>query len=259
MVSWPAVPLLKPFRALRYDVGAAGPLDDLVSPPHDVLTPELHARLLAASPFNAVRLLRPDDPEDAGRLLTDWRRRGVLVRQDRLEVWILEEEFSGSDGLRCRRGIVARVRLRPYEDGVVLPHERTFPRQKDVRLRLLRATRTKLSPVFLLHDGEAPAPSGEPKLEAELDGVRSRLWPVEEAAAVERIVAGVHGPLVVADGHHRYETALRFHEEDGGEETGYVLAVLVGARDSGLEILPTHRVTTGAIPALDGDLRVTDL
>lgn len=260
MVSWPAVPLLKPFRALRYDVGAAGPLDDLVSPPHDVLTPELHARLLAASPFNAVRLLRPEDPEDAGRLLTDWRRRGVLVRQDSPAVWLLEEEFSGSDGVpRRRRGIVARVRLSPYEDGVVLPHERTFPRQKDVRLRLLRATRTKLSPVFLLHDGEAPDPSGEPKLEAELDGVRSRLWPVEEAAAVERIVAGVRGPLVVADGHHRYETALRFHEEDGGEETGYVLAVLVGTRDSGLEILPTHRVTTGAIPALDGDLRVTDL
>jgi uncharacterized protein (DUF1015 family) len=260
MVSWPAVPLLKPFRALRYDVGAAGRLDDVVSPPHDVITSELHARLLASSPFNAVRLIRPDDPEEAGRTLAEWQQRGVLVREERPAVWILEEEFEGSDGRpRTRRGIVARVRLRPYEDGFVLPHERTFPRQKDVRLRLLRATRTKLSPVFLLHDGEAPEPSGEPRLEAEHDGVRSRLWAVEEPGAIERILAGVRGPFVVADGHHRYETALRFHQEDGGEETGYVLAVLVGAGDSGLEILPTHRVTTGAVPTLDGGLRVTEL
>ena len=260
MVSWPAVPLLKPFRALRYDIGAAGRLDDVVSPPHDVITPELHARLLEASPFNAVRLIRPEDPEEAARTLADWQRRGVLVREERPAVWLLQEEFHGSDGRpRTRRGIVARVRLRRYEDGVVLPHERTFPRQKDVRLQLLRAARTKLSPVFLLHDGEAPDPVGEPGLEAEHDGVRSRLWAVKEPAAVERILAGVSGPFVVADGHHRYETALRFHEEDGSEETAYVLAVLVGAGDSGLEILPTHRMTTGAVPTLDGGLRVTEL
>jgi uncharacterized protein (DUF1015 family) len=260
MVSWPAVPLLKPFRALRYDVGAAGRLDEVVSPPHDVITPALHERLLAASPYNAVRLIRPDDPEEAARTLAEWRRSGVLVREERPAVWLLQEEFEGADGARrTRRGLVVRVRLRPYEDGLVLPHERTFPRQKDVRLRLLRATRTKLSPVFLLYDGEAPEPVGEPRLAAEHDGVRSRLWAVEEPAEIERILAGVRGPFVVADGHHRYETALRFHEEDGSEETGYVLAVLVGARDSGLEILPTHRVTTGSVPELDGGLRVTEL
>ena len=252
--------LVKPFRALRYDAGTAGPLDELVSPPHDVLTPELHARLLAASPFNAVRLVRPDDPEEARRTLADWRARGVLVREERPAVWLLEEQFAGSDGApRVRRGIVARVRLQPYEQGVVLPHERTFPRQKDVRLRLLRATRTKLSPVFLLHEGGAPAPSGAPRLEAELEGVRSRLWAVEDQKAIERIVAGVQGPLVVADGHHRYETALRFHQEERSEESAYVLAVLVSTEDPGLEILPTHRLTTGAVPELDGGLRLTEL
>jgi uncharacterized protein (DUF1015 family) len=252
--------LVKPFRALRYDAGTAGPLDELVSPPHDVLTPELHARLLAASPFNAVRLVRPDDPEEAGRTLADWRARGVLVREERPAVWLLEEQFAGSDGApRIRRGIVARVRLQPYEQGLVLPHEQTFPRQKDVRLRLLRATRTKLSPVFLLHEGDVPAPTGAPQLEAELEGVRSRLWPVENARAIERILAGVQGPLVVADGHHRYETALRFHQEEGSEESAYVLAVLAGTRDPGIEILPTHRLTTGAVPELDGGLRLTEL
>jgi uncharacterized protein (DUF1015 family) len=252
--------LVKPFRALRYDAGTAGPLDDLVSPPHDVLTPALHARLLAASPFNAVRLVRPDDPEEAGRKLADWRDRGVLVREERAGIWLLEEQFAGSEGLpRTRRGIVARVRLQPYEKGLVLPHERTFPRQKDVRLQLLRATRAKLSPVFLLHEGGAPAPMGVPRLDAELDGVRSRLWPVDDPEAIEGIVAGVEGPLVVADGHHRYETALRFHEEEGSEETAYVLAVLVSTGDPGLEILPTHRLTTGTVPELDGGLRLTEL
>jgi len=260
MVACLAMPLVKPFRALRYDAGTAGALDDLVSPPHDVLTPELYARLLAASPFNAVRLVRPDDPEEAGRTLADWRAQGVLVREERPAVWLLEDEFAGADGSRRRRrGVVARVRLQPYEDGLVLPHELTFLRQKDVRLRLLRATRTKLSPVFLLHEGETPRPAGPPRLEVELEGVQSRLWPVEEPEEIDRVLEAVPGPLLVADGHHRYETALRFHREEGSEETAYVLAALVSTRDPGLEILPTHRLTTGVVPELDGDLRLTEL
>jgi uncharacterized protein (DUF1015 family) len=248
---------LKPFRALRYDVGAAGPLDDLVAPPYDVLTPELQARLLARSPWNAVRLLRPERPEDAARALLDWQERGVLVREQEPALWLLEEEFTGPDGLRrTRRGIVGRVRLEPYSAGVVLPHEGTFAGPKRGRLELLRATRTKTSPVLLLHHGSAPAPQGEPALTAELDSVVSRLWRVDDPAP---LVAALDGPLLIADGHHRYETALAYHEEVGGEETGYVLAVLVGKEDAGLEIFPTHRLAGGAVPELDGRFRRTPL
>jgi uncharacterized protein (DUF1015 family) len=260
MVSWPAVPLLKPFRALRYDEGAAGPLDDLVAPPYDVITAEARKRLLARSPWNAVRLVRPDDPEEAARALADWRERGVLVREERPAVWLLEEEYTGPDGVRrTRRGIAARVRLKPYGDGVVLPHEGTFSEPKETRLRLLRATRMKPSPIFLLHHGSAPAADGEPDLTAELDGVVSRLRRVTDPASIEDVLAGVAGPLLIADGHHRYETALRFHEEDGSEETAHVLAVLVALDDEGLEIFPTHRLTAGAVPALDGEFRQTPL
>ncbi len=260
MVSWPAVPLLKPFRALRYDEGAAGPLDDLVAPPYDVITPEANDRLLARSPWNAVRLVRPDDPDEAARDLADWRERGVLVREERPAVWLLEEEFTGPDGVpRTRRGVAARVRLRPYGDGVVLPHEGTFSAPKEARLRLLRATRVKPSPIFLLHHGSAPAPAGEPDLSAELDGVVSRLWRIDEPAGIDDVLAGVEGPLLIADGHHRYETALRFHEEEGTEETAHVLAVLVALDDPGLEIFPTHRLTAGALPDLDGGLKQTPL
>jgi uncharacterized protein (DUF1015 family) len=260
MVSWPAVPLLKPFRALRFDEGSAGPLDDLVAPPYDVITAEGRERLLARSPWNAVRLVRPDDPEDAARALVDWQERGVLVREEQPAVWLVEEEYTGPDGVRrTRHGIAARVRLKPYGDGVVLPHEDTFSEPKEARLRLLRATHVKPSPIFLLHNGSTPAAVGEPDLTAELDGVSSRLRRVTDPAAIEDVLAGVAGPLLIADGHHRYESALRFHEEDGSEETAHVLAVLVALDDEGLEIFPTHRLTAGAVPELDGEFRQTPL
>jgi uncharacterized protein (DUF1015 family) len=260
MVSWPAVPLLKPFRALRFDEGSAGPLDDLVAPPYDVITAEGRERLLARSPWNAVRLVRPDDPEDAARALADWQERGVLVREELPAVWLVEEEYTGPDGVRrTRHGIAARVRLKPYGDGVVLPHEDTFSEPKEARLRLLRATRVKPSPIFLLHHGSTPAAVGEPDLTAELDGVSSRLWRVTDPAAIEDVLARVAGPLLIADGHHRYESALRFHEEDGSDETAHVLAVLVALDDEGLEIFPTHRLTAGVVPELDGEFRQTPL
>jgi len=260
MVSWPPVPLLKPFRALRYDVGTAGSLDDLVAPPYDVITPESQVRLEARSPWNAVRLVRPDDAEDAARALADWRERGVLVREEKPAVWLLEEEYTGPDGVgRARRGIVARARLDPYGDGVTLPHEGTFPEPKRARLELLRATGMKPSPIFLLHHGVAPTPEGEPDLTAELDGVVSRLWRINDPDTIASVLAGVEEPLLIADGHHRYETALRYHEEQGTEETAHALAVLVGKDDAGLEIFPTHRVTAGPVPDLDGGLQQTAL
>src|SRR5215216_4944540 len=214
--------LVKPFRALRYSAETAGPFDDLVSPPYDVISPAVHERLLAASPYNAVRLMRPDDPDEAARLLARWQQEGILVREKEPAVWLLEEDFVGPDGVaRTRRGLVARAALEPYERGVVLPHERSFPKPRRGRLRLLEATRTKLSPILQLHDGSGPlaAPDRVPDLEATLDGVKSRLWRLPPDSA-----AGIDPPLVIADGHHRYEAALAFHQEDGMEETAHVLA-----------------------------------
>jgi uncharacterized protein (DUF1015 family) len=248
------MPLVKPFRALRYALDAAGPLDGLVSPPYDVISPELHDRLLAASPYNSVRLVRPDDPEEAARLLADWQRAGVLIREEEPAVWLLEEDFVGPDGVpRIRRSLVARALLAPFERGIVLPHERSFPKPRRGRLRLLEATRTKMSPIMLLHDGGGPreAPDRAPDLEATLDGVTSRLWRLDPDA-----VAGIEPPLVIADGHHRYEAALSFHEEDGTEETGHVLAALVSATDPGLTIFPTHRLSSSPPPDLDGSFRL---
>ena len=127
MVTWPVVPHLKPFRALRYDPGTVGPLDAVVSPPHDVVTPDRREAPVTASPYNAVRLLNPESPAEAARLLGAWKEEGALVREAEPAVWILEETFPGSEGgTRKRRGLVARVELTPYSAGKVLPHERTF-------------------------------------------------------------------------------------------------------------------------------------
>jgi uncharacterized protein (DUF1015 family) len=257
MVTWLFVSLLKPFRALRYDSERAGSLDRLVAPPYDVVTPELRAKLLAESPYNAVRLVRPDAPEEAARELAAWRAKGVLVREEEPAAWVLEETFVGPDGVeRTRLGVVARIRLEPYAAGHILPHERTFPGPKEARLRLLRATRTKLSPILLLHEGESPVvPDRLADLEAVFDGTKSRLWRVGDP----RVLDAVRGQIVIADGHHRYETALRFHEEDGSGETSYVLAVLVARDDPGLVIFPTHRLVRGAVPELNGSFRLTEV
>ena len=257
MVTWLSVSLLKPFRALRYDPERAGSLDRLVAPPYDVVTPELRAELLAESPYNAVRLVRPDAPEEAARALASWQSEGVLVRDEEPAVWVLEETFVGPDGVeRTRLGLAARIRLEPYAAGHILPHERTFPGPKEARLRLLRATRTKLSPILLLHEGKSPiVPARPPDLEAVFGGARSRLWRVDDQGPLD----AVGGHIVIADGHHRYETALRFHEEDGSEETSHVLAVLVARNDSGLVIFPTHRLVRGAVPELNGSFQVREV
>jgi uncharacterized protein (DUF1015 family) len=261
MVTCRVVPHLKPFRALRYDPGTVGPLDAVVSPPHDVVTPDRREALITASPYNAVRLLNPESPAEAARLVRAWQDEGVLVREDEPAVWLLEETFPGLDGgTRRRRGLVARVELSPYSEGQVLPHERTFERQKDARLELLRAARTKFSPIFLVHEGASPAiPDRAPDMDATLDGVTSRLWRIPGDGAIAEALGRAEGRLLIADGHHRYETALAYHEEQETDESGYVLATLVSRHDDGLEILPTHRLVSGEPPELDGSFRLTDI
>jgi uncharacterized protein (DUF1015 family) len=235
---------VKPFRALRYDERVAGRLESLVAPPYDVISAEQREAYLTRSPYNVVRLTLPDDEEKAAELLTEWQGEGVLVRDDEPAFWWLSQEYVGPDKVRRRRdGLVAALRVEPYETGAVLPHERTHAGPKEGRLRLLRAVRTHVEPIFLLYDGTLKEPFGEPVMDVELDGVRSRLWryprPVPDFAGAS---------LLIADGHHRYETALAFHEEDGTEASAWLLAVLVPTSQKGLTIFPTHRIATRTKP-----------
>jgi uncharacterized protein (DUF1015 family) len=251
------VAVVKPFRALRYDERRAGPLNSLVAPPYDVISAEERERFLTRSPHNVVRLTLPDDEAKAADLLAEWQDEGVLVREDEAAYWWLSQEYVGPDKVRRRRdGLVAALRVEPYETRAVLPHERTHAGPKEGRLRLLRALRTHVEPIFLLYDGSLKGPSGDPLIEVELDGVRSRLWRFEGPVPD---FGDAH--LLIADGHHRYETALAFHEVDGTEASRWLLAVVVPTAQNGLTIFPTHRIATRTkpLPALephpDGDDR----
>ncbi len=229
--------VVKPFRALRYDEAVAGPLETLVAPPYDVISPEQREELRARSPHNIVRLTLPDSEDEAGRELGEWRAQGVLVEEPPA-VWALEQEYVGPDGIsRKRFGIAASLKVEPYETGTVLPHERTHRGPKEGRLRLLRATRVQLEPIFLLYDGPAPVerPDREPDLEVE----GAKLWRIDDPSVVR---AFDDKQLLIADGHHRYETAVAFHEEEGTPASAQMLVVLVSTSDPGLEIFPTHRL-----------------
>ena len=230
---------VKAFRAVRYDEATAGPLDRLVAPPYDVLNPEERARYLAESPYNVVHLTLPDDEQQAAGLWRDWLAEGALVREDEPALWWLEQNYVGPDRVaRTRGGLVGALHVEPYSARVILPHEQTHAGPKEGRLRLLRALRAHVEPLFFLYEGSLHGPEGPPEVEVELEGVRNRLWRVEGEPPAELADA----QLLIADGHHRYETTLAFHEQDGTEESAWLLAVVVPTEQEGLTIFPTHRL-----------------
>lgn len=229
---------IRPFQALRYDEEKAGPLQRLTAPPYDVIGPDARERYLAESPYNVVHLTLPDSEDEAGRLWREWQSMGVLAREPQSAYWALSQDYVGPDGVaRTRNGLVVSLRVEPYEQGVVLPHERTHAGPKEGRLRLLRALRAQLEPIFLLYDGDpVEVPAREPDLAVGGD----RLWRVESSDKLSQ--AFVPRQLLIADGHHRYETALAFHAEDESEESAWMMVVLVSTSEEGLTIFPTHRL-----------------
>jgi uncharacterized protein (DUF1015 family) len=225
---------IRPFRAVRYDQSRAGPLASLVAPPYDVIGPEERLDYLERSPYNVVHLTLPDSEDEAGREFASWRQDGVLV-DDEEGLWALEQDYVGPDGVgRTRRGLVVSLRVEPYERRVVLPHERTHRGPKEERLRLLHAVCAQLEPIFLLYQGDPPfaAPGGTPDLEVE----GNRLWRVRDDGISDWFADRA---LLIADGHHRYETTLAFAAEGGSP---WMMVVLVSTDDPGLEIFPTHRL-----------------
>jgi uncharacterized protein (DUF1015 family) len=230
--------LVKPVRTVRYDEEQAGPLTELIAPPYDVIDADERRALLARSPHNVVHLTLPDSEEDAAQAWADWLDEGVLVPDSEPGYWALSQDYVGPDGVaRTRTGLVVALRLEPYETGVVLPHERTHAGPREGRLRLLRATGVQLEPIFLLYDGEQPFAVPEHAPDVSVEG--ARLWHLPPDGIAD---AFTDRQLLIADGHHRYETALAYHAERRTEESGWILVVLVSTQDQGLTIFPTHRV-----------------
>jgi uncharacterized protein (DUF1015 family) len=264
---------VKPLRAMHYDPRAVGSLGSVTAPPYDVIDDALRAELVGRSPFNVVELDLPRAPEGAdpyeraAETLEEWTLQGIL-RADREEAfWALEQDYTGPDGQRrTRRGFLARVRVTDYGEGLIRPHERTQPGPKEDRLRLTRATRHNLSPIFSLYEGDA-WPALAPALEAEPwatvredDGTEHRVWRVADPGICRAVTEGLaEAELLIADGHHRYETARTYAEEVGGEGPHrYTLMALVSLSDPGLTVFGYHRLLSDlASPARQEALAAT--
>jgi uncharacterized protein (DUF1015 family) len=252
---------IEPLRALHYDLQRTGDLDNVVSPPYDVIDDQQRAQLAARSPYNVVEIDLPEGGENrydnAARIFREWRAEGVVVQDKQPALWTLSQDYTGPDGVRrTRQGFFARVRVQDYGPGTIRPHERTHPGPKEDRLRLTRATKANLSPIFSLYSDPdrtawaALSSAADPASEAETtdaDGTVSRLARVIDRAAIAAAQAALQDTeLLIADGHHRYETARVYADEIGGEgDHRYVLMCLVALQDPGLTVFPTHRLVRG--------------
>jgi uncharacterized protein (DUF1015 family) len=254
---------IEPLKALHYDLEKTGGLEPVVAPPYDVIDADQRRMLEERSPYNVVRIDLPvgDAPyATAARQLDTWRQERVVVEDAEPALWPLEQDYTGPDGeQRTRRGFLARVRIEDYGAGRIRPHERTHPGPKEDRLRLTRATKANLSPIFSLFSDPvgrawsalAPATTETPYGQAtDADGTVNRLWRVSDPAAIAEVQDALGGvEMLIADGHHRYETARVYAEEIGGEgEHRYVLMCLVALEDPGLTVFPTHRLLKGLRP-----------
>jgi uncharacterized protein (DUF1015 family) len=262
VASATAMAEIEPLRALHYDLEKTGGLQTVVAPPYDVIDPDERVALAAQSPYNVVEVDLPQgdggDPyEHAASVLAQWRADGAVVQDSEASIWPLEQDYTGPDGRRrTRRGFLARVRVEEYGPGRIRPHERTHPGPREDRLRLTRATKANLSPIFSLYSDPhehawtalKPATEQEPWGETtDPDGTTNRLWRVSDPDVIEQVKQAASGAeLLIADGHHRYETARVYAEEIGGEGPHrYVLMCLVALQDPGLTVFPTHRLVRG--------------
>ena len=273
--------IIEPFRGLRFNLQHIQSMADVVSPPYDVINAEQQARYYQNSPFNIVRLewgqTHPDDgPHSnahtrAARDLAAWCKQGVLVQDPSPALYLSATEFEGPQGPCTRWGLIARVGLEPFGRGGILPHERTFAKVKSERLALMEACRANISPIFaffddrqrivarLAQDAQRRAPEVDFMDE---DAHRHRLWVVSEPGCHREVTAAFKDcKLYIADGHHRYETALAYRDKliDGGHALAPnhpaqgTLMYLCDLHDSGLVVLPTHRILPDVADAVRRD------
>ena len=274
------MPDVRPFRGVRYDVAQVGALSDVVAPPYDVIGPTLQDRLYDSSPYNIIRLelsrtAQADTEADnrytrAAGFLHNWVRQGILRVDDQPSLYLYEQTFEVEGQTHSRKGFLARVRLEPFGQGKVFPHEQTLAGPKADRLALYQATGFNLSPIFglypdvaqeVLRTVEAGLRDRTPLVATDHLGVVNRLWVVTDPVthtAVQGLMAD--RPIFIADGHHRYETGLKYRDllvqsgqtEGIDDPANFCMMMLVGMTDPGLLILPTHRLVSG-LAGLTGD------
>ncbi len=265
---------IRPFRALRFNTEKAGEIGQLVCPPYDIISDEQRKGYLAKNPCNIIRLELPkgENPyQTAGDTLKQWMEQGILRQDEQESIYIYEEEFT-VNGLHTKfKGCIVRVRLEEFSKGIVLPHEETLSKAKEDRFNLMKATNCNFSQIYSLYmDPEHEITNRLDALsdaapENELtdsDGVTHRLWIVSDQSEIAAICkAFADKKLYIADGHHRYETALNYRNycrenKIGSGEEDYVMMMLVDMEHPGLVVLPTHRLVRD-LPQFDKENLLT--
>lgn len=242
----------RPFRGLRYSADA-GAIELQLAPPYDIVPTSEIAGWQQRSRWNVSRFTLPGaDYEGAARLLQEAIAQRVLQPDDPA-FYVHEVKF----GDRTRRDVIGALRLQPYADRVVLPHELTHRGPKEDRLALMRATKAALEPLWFLHAAALPDAAGAPQLKFSWEGETHRLWVVRDAAWQAKVTHALAAePVLIADGHHRYETTLVYSQEVGGDPDAasrFTPALLTSLDDPGLEVLPTHRVLVGGVAVTGGE------
>ncbi|MDD6489903.1 MAG: DUF1015 domain-containing protein [Clostridia bacterium] len=251
---------VKPFRALRFNTEKAGKIDELVCPPYDVISDEQRQEYLSENEHNIIRLELPkgDNPyETASETLKNWIDSEILKRDDKEAVYIYEEEFTAYGQRKKFKGCIVRVKLEEFSKGVVLPHEETLSKAKEDRFNLMKATNCNFSQIYSLYmDSEHKIlnrldrlSTGKPDVElTDNDNVTHRLWVVTDKDEIDAVCKDfADKKLYIADGHHRYETALNFRNycrENNikNASADYVMMMLVDMEHEGLVVFPTHRL-----------------
>ncbi len=263
---------IRPFRGIRFNPDIVKDLGAVITPPYDTIDPDEQERLHQKNPYNIVRIeygkSHPSDDETdncytrASAVLRQWLEEDIIKPDKRNRYYFFEQTFLYREKKYCRRGILAALKLEPYNTKEVLPHESTMASPKKDRLRLLSHTASNISPIFTLYPDPADR-SGEffssvkkyPPLAEVSDqpGQGYRLWAPDDPALQTELTGYIgEQSLLIADGHHRYETALDFYRQSDPDlrpGSGYILAALVSMKDPGLLVLPTHRLLGDLSPA----------
>ena len=254
---------IKGFRGMRYNLEKAGEISKLCCPPYDIISEEQRLEYISENEYNIIRLELPKEGENpyanAKDILEMWKSKGILVSEDKPAIYIYEEEFTAYGKKNSIKGIIARVRLEEFSKGIILPHEFTLSKAKEDRLNLMKATNCNFSQIYALYmDKEHTTLNTideQSKTDAQLeftdgDGVTHRLWIVTDEEVISKLVTDfADRKLYIADGHHRYETALNYRNycrENGLSKEGgaqdYQMIYLVDMEHPGLVVFPTHRL-----------------
>ena len=254
--------LVKGFKGLRFNTAKSGDISTVVCPPYDIISEEQRLEYIKENEYNIIRLELPkgDDPyNNAKTILDEWLEKGILTREESNAVYIYEEEFTAYGKQYKVKGCIVRVKIEEFEKGVILPHEFTLSKAKEDRFNLMKATNCNFSQIYALYSDEEnktiskldKLSSGTPDIElTDSDGVIHRMWIVTNEEDVNAICGDfTDRKLFIADGHHRYETALNYRNycrENGlakeGDAVDYQMMMLVNMEHPGLVVFPTHRI-----------------